>query len=255
MTIAGSDPSGGAGLQADLKTFTVHHCYGQAVPTALTIQNSLGVHRVIPLEGDVIREQIAAVASDLLPDVIKIGLIPSGEAAEGIAAALRALPSLPRIVLDPIIGASKGGRFMNDDTQKRTIKSLFPLCRLITPNIPEYERLSWRDSKLFYNDAKEVSSRWGGAAILLKGGHRTDCAKDILFTEGNFYAFESPLVTTPNSHGTGCVLSSAISSRLALGDNLPAAVENAKKFLYRALSLGAEYEAGGGNGGMYLFTD
>lgn len=251
MTIAGSDPSGGAGIQADLKTFTLLGCYGQAVPSALTIQNTLGVKRCEPLAAELVDEQARAVLDDWMPDAVKLGLLPTAEVMMVMARLLSAYrPKF--VVLDPVMISSSGRRLMAVEAERALRKSLLPLCTLVTPNLAEYEALSGRSSEAFRTDAEAVSWEWGGLSILLKGGHRKDSACDVLYHEGHFFEFDHSLIASVNTHGTGCVLSSAIAATVAKGRSLPEAVGEAKAFLCEALIKGADYEVGHGAGAMYL---
>lgn len=250
MSVAGSDPSGGAGLQADLKTFTLLACYGQAVPTALTVQNSLGVRDSVPVDAELVYRQIACAMQDLMPHAVKIGMLPNAAVAKAVAEALRRFrPAF--VVLDPVMISSSGRRLVDEEAVEAMDKELMSLCTLVTPNIPEAVALSGNPDGTPKEWAGMLSDKWGGVAVLVKGGHAAGRPVDVLFADG-LHTFESDRVETPNTHGTGCVLSSAIAALTTRGYGLPAAVEGAKKFLTNALRKGGDYHAGAGHGAMYL---
>ena len=237
LTIAGSDSSAGAGIQQDLKTITAHGCYGATVITSLTSQNTLGVQASLAVPAGVVASQINAVLSDLEPAAIKIGLIPDKEVAEAIVDELK--PYLQQhtvpVVYDPVMVSTSGFCLMHPDAIQYVTTHLFSLCTLITPNLPEAEQLG--DTLAPY-------------AYLLKGGHAEgDVMTDVLhLPDGTKIAFSSERITTRNLHGTGCTLSSAIASRLALGCDIPDAVSLAKKFVTAAIRRSVDINVGGGNG-------
>lgn len=237
LTIAGSDSSAGAGIQQDLKTITAHGCYGATVITSLTSQNTLGVQASLAVPAGVVASQINAVLSDLEPAAIKIGMIPNKEVAEAIVDELK--PYLQQhtvpVVYDPVMVSTSGFCLMHPDAIQYVTTHLFPLCTLITPNLPEAEQLG--DTLAPY-------------AYLLKGGHAEgDVMTDVLhLPDGTKIAFSSERITTRNLHGTGCTLSSAIASRLALGCDIPDAVSLAKTFVTAAIRRSVDINIGGGNG-------
>lgn len=237
LTIAGSDSSAGAGIQQDLKTITAHGCYGATVITSLTSQNTLGVQASLAVPAGVVASQINAVLSDLEPAAIKIGMIPDKEVAEAIVDELK--PYLQQhtvpVVYDPVMVSTSGFCLMHPDAIQYVTTHLFPLCTLITPNLPEAEQLG--DTLAPY-------------AYLLKGGHAEgDVMTDVLhLPDGTKIAFSSERITTRNLHGTGCTLSSAIASRLALGCDIPDAVSLAKTFVTAAIRRSVDINIGGGNG-------
>ena len=237
LTIAGSDSSAGAGIQQDLKTITAHGCYGVTVITSLTSQNTLGVQTSLAVPAGVVASQINAVLSDLEPAAIKIGMIPDKEVAEAIVDELK--PYLQQhtvpVVYDPVMVSTSGYCLMHSDAIQYVTTHLFPLCTLITPNLPEAEQLG--DTLAPY-------------AYLLKGGHAEgDVMTDVLhLPDGTKIAFSSERITTRNLHGTGCTLSSAIASRLALGCDIPDAVSLAKTFVTAAIRRSVDINIGGGNG-------
>ena len=237
LTIAGSDSSAGAGIQQDLKTITAHGCYGATVITSLTSQNTLGVQASLAVPAGVVASQINAVLTDLEPAAIKIGMIPDKEVAEAIVDELK--PYLQQhtvpVVYDPVMVSTSGFCLMHPDAIQYVTTHLFPLCTLITPNLPEAEQLG--DTLAPY-------------AYLLKGGHAEgDVMTDVLhLPDGTKIAFSSERITTRNLHGTGCTLSSAIASRLALGCDIPDAVSLAKTFVTAAIRRSVDINIGGGNG-------
>ena len=237
LTIAGSDSSAGAGIQQDLKTITAHGCYGATVITSLTSQNTLGVQASLAVPAGVVASQINAVLTDLEPAAIKIGMIPNKEVAEAIVDELKPYlqqHSVP-VVYDPVMVSTSGYCLMHPDAIQYVATHLFPLCTLITPNLPEAEQLG--DTLAPY-------------AYLLKGGHAEgDVMTDVLhLPDGTKIAFSSERITTRNLHGTGCTLSSAIASRLALGCDIPDAASLAKTFVTAAIRRSVDINIGGGNG-------
>ena len=237
LTIAGSDSSAGAGIQQDLKTITAHGCYGATVITSLTSQNTLGVQASLAVPAGVVASQINAVLTDLEPAAIKIGMIPNKEVAEAIVDELKPYlqqHSVP-VVYDPVMVSTSGYCLMHSDAIQYVTTHLFPLCTLITPNLPEAEQLG--DTLAPY-------------AYLLKGGHAEgNVMTDVLhLPDGTKTAFSSERITTRNLHGTGCTLSSAIASRLALGCDIPDAVSLAKTFVTAAIRRSVDINIGGGNG-------
>ena len=233
LTIAGSDPSGGAGIQQDLKTITACGCYGATVITSLTSQNTLGVQSAMAVPADVVASQLQSVLSDLRPSAVKIGMIPDRKVAEAIVRSLSAI-EVP-IVYDPVMISTSGYLLMAPDAIDYIAQHLFPLCTLITPNLPEAERI-------------DVSSLKG--AYLIKGGHAdSDMMTDILhMPDGITRQYTTPRICTRNLHGTGCTLSSAIASYLALGHTLPQAVALAKDYITSAIQRSVDIHIGSGNG-------
>lgn len=233
LTIAGSDPSGGAGIQQDLKTITVCGCYGATVITSLTSQNTLGVQSAMAVPPGVVASQLQSVLSDLQPAAVKIGMIPDRDVAEAIVCALRPV-SVP-IVYDPVMISTSGYALMAPDAIDYIAQHLFPLCTLITPNLPEAERIC----------VDGLS-----AAYLIKGGHaNSDMMTDVLhMPDGTTHEYTTPRIRTRNLHGTGCTLSSAIASYLALGHSLPQAVSLAKDYITSAIQRSVDIHIGSGNG-------
>ncbi|MCP4682351.1 MAG: bifunctional hydroxymethylpyrimidine kinase/phosphomethylpyrimidine kinase [Desulfobacterales bacterium] len=257
LTIAGSDSGGGAGIQADLKTFSAIGCYGMSVITALTAQNTLGVTGIHPVPPAFVEEQMAAVFSDIGTDAVKIGMLFSVELIETVTRNLKQFnPS--NIVLDPVMVAQSGDRLVQDDAIEAIKELLIPMADVITPNLPEAEVLIGR--KISGPDdiriaAKELAG-FGSKSVLIKGGHDTgDESTDIFFVakEERMIALSGKRIKTKNNHGTGCTLSSAIAAYLAKGCELAEAVTNAKNYIKGAIKAGSEYTIGKGCGPVHHF--
>ena len=251
LTIAGSDSSGGAGIQADLKTFTVHGVYGASVVTAVTAQSTRGVTRVMAVPASMVRAQIDAVAGDLPVAAVKTGMLAEAETVGAVAGAVRS-HALSPLVVDPVMIATSGDVLISDDAIVALRRELLPLADLVTPNLPEAARLLVRP--LAHDEAEarrqaEALRDLGPTAVLLKGGHGSGPrAVDFLATADGIEAFESERIATPNTHGTGCTLSAAIVANLALGHPLADAVRAAKDFVWRALLAGRHVRIGRGHG-------
>lgn len=246
LTIAGSDSSGGAGIQADLKTMLANGVYGMSAITALTAQNTTGVSGIFPVTPEFLAMQIDSVFSDIRPDAVKIGMVSSGELIRVIAERLSYYKA-ENIVVDPVMISTSGSRLLDEDALKEL---LLPMAAVATPNIPEAEVLSGiciRSSEDMVR-AAEIISREYGCAVLCKGGHRLNDANDLLYRDGGFCWFMGRRIDNPNTHGTGCTLSSAIASGLARGYSLEQAVERAKEYLSGALE--AMLDLGSGSGPM-----
>lgn len=250
LTIAGSDSGGGAGIQADLKTFQATGSYGMSVITAITAQNTLGVRAIHPIPVEMIQAQLAAVLDDIGTDAVKIGMLHSAEVIEAVAAALAEYDDVP-VVLDPVMVATSGDRLIQDDAVATMKEKLFPVASVITPNLPETEVLLERKITSLWEmkeGAAELASKYD-IAVLVKGGHLdAEKVEDILHSSGQLVVYENPRVQTKNSHGTGCTLSSAAASYLAQGKSLPEAVELAVGYVHGALAAGADYSLGHGSG-------
>ena len=253
LSIAGSDSSGGAGIQADLKTFSALGVYGATAITAITAQNTLGVHAQLPIPPEMVYDQITAVIDDLHPSFVKIGMLSNVEIVLAVAEALSKY-SLS-IVLDPVMVSSSGHRLLSVEAQDTVKKKLLPMATLITPNLPEMEALT--ELPLSTYEEKEKAAKYlldsGANAILLKGGHEEgDVKTDILFTPSangiQSSLFSSESIPTQNIHGTGCTLSSAITAYLAKGLGLEEAIVKAKKYISEAIRAGADIEIGKGFG-------
>lgn len=247
LTIAGSDSSGGAGIQADLKTMTVNGVYAMSVITALTAQNTQGVTGILDVSPEFIREQMDAVFTDIYPDAIKIGMVSSPEIVEAIAGSLEKYGA-KNIVLDPVMVATSGAKLLKEEAMDSLIHRLIPLADVITPNIPEGEILAGmkieneEDMKLA---AEKISEKYD-CAVLLKGGHSVNDANDLLCRKGEFKWFRAERINNPNTHGTGCTLSSAIAANLAKGSDIDQAIAKAKDYLTGALRAGLDLGKGSG---------
>lgn len=247
LTIAGSDCSGGAGIQADIKTIMAHGAYAMSVVTALTAQNTLGISGIMEVDAEFIRSQLEAVFSDLPPRAVKIGMICSEQAVSVISSVLRAYHAT-NIVIDTVMDSTSGTRFMDRGTLRRAKEELYPLATLLTPNIPEAEALSGipvRDDASMVRAAQIISQHFG-CAVLCKGGHQKASANDLLHGHGQCRWFKEKRISNPDTHGTGCTLSSAIACRLAEGMELADAVYHAKRYLTGILQ--DEFHLGRGSG-------
>lgn len=253
LTIAGSDPSGGAGIQADLKTIAAFKLYGTSVITALTAQNTLGVSSVSQTSDSMLAAQLDAVLSDLLPGAVKIGMVGTKGAVEIIAEMLSWHGSFP-LVLDPVMISTSGYRLIDREAAAALKKDLFPLASLITPNIPEAAALlgdknSSLDSKEAMERAVLMLSERLQTAVLLKGGHQSGQADDVLCSEGFITWFPGKRLDNPNTHGTGCTLSTAIACGLARGWGMEESIRHAKGYITKA--IGAGLDLGKGNGPLW----
>ena len=249
LTIAGSDCSGGAGIQADLKTMTLNGVYAMSAVTALTAQNTTGVRAILESPPDFLRQQIDAVFEDIYPDAVKVGMVSSVSLIRVIADSLRQYKA-ENVVVDPVMVATSGAKLIDDTAIEELKKSLLPLACVITPNIPEAEVLS--GMKISGEDdmeaaAKVIYERFG-CAVLCKGGHSISDANDLLYNADGCVWFRGKRIDNPNTHGTGCTLSSAIAANLAKGEKLEKAVENAKNYISGALA--AQLDLGKGSGPM-----
>lgn len=247
LTIAGSDSSGGAGIQADLKTMTVNGVYAMSVITALTAQNTQGVSGILDVSPEFITSQMDVVFTDIYPDAIKIGMVSSPEIVEAIAKSLERYEA-KNIVLDPVMVATSGAVLLKEEAMDSLINRLIPLADVITPNIPEGEILA--GMKIENEDDMEKAAEIIGVkyncAVLLKGGHKVNDANDLLYRKGDFKWFLSERIDNNNTHGTGCTLSSAIAANLAKGEDLNQAIKNAKEYLTGALRAGLNLGKGSG---------
>lgn len=248
LTIAGSDPSGGAGIQADLKTMTAFGCYGMTAITAITVQNTLGVSQVENLPSSLVAAQMDAVFNDIRPDAVKIGMVSCRETIRVIANTLQKHHA-ENVVLDPVMISTSGHRLMAEDAMEALIYDLLPLADVSTPNFHEGAALSGFpvESKNDMIQTARIIYEKTGHPVLLKGGHLDDSADDLLFiNESEIVWYPGKQIRTKNSHGTGCTLSSAIASGLALGFSLSDAVREAKTYLSGALSAGLDLGKGSG---------
>ncbi|MBO5303237.1 MAG: bifunctional hydroxymethylpyrimidine kinase/phosphomethylpyrimidine kinase [Lachnospiraceae bacterium] len=250
LTIAGSDCSGGAGIQADIKTMTVNGVYAMSAITALTAQNTTGVTGIFEVTPEFLEKQLDAVFTDIYPDAVKIGMVSSGKLIDVIAEKLEYYGA-KNIVADPVMVSTSGSKLLQEDAADSLINRLLPVASLITPNIPEAEILSGitiqNEKDMLY--AAEIIYKKCGAAVLLKGGHSIYDANDLLYTEGTYRWFQGVRIDNQNTHGTGCTLSSAIAANLAKGFTVETAVLRAKEYVSGALS--AMLDLGKGNGPMH----
>ncbi len=247
LTIAGSDSSGGAGIQADLKTMIANNVYGMSAITALTAQNTTGVSAVMEVTPDFLEQEIDMVFTDIFPDSVKIGMVSASSLIKVIAAKLVQY-NAKNIVVDTVMVATSGAKLISDDAIETLKEELIPLATVITPNIPEAEVLS--GMKINTEDdmmkAAELIGKSFRVAVLLKGGHNVNDATDILYDNGEFTFFRGRRINNPNTHGTGCTLSSAIASNLAKGYELKTAVRRAKEYISGALAAGLDLGHGSG---------
>lgn len=247
LTIAGSDCSGGAGIQADIKTITAHKLYAMSAITALTAQNTTGVYGVQETTPDFVAQQIDCIFNDIRPDAIKIGMVSNQDIISVIADKLQEYHA-EKIVVDPVMVATSGSKLLNDDALNALKTKLFPLATVITPNIPEAEVLCQRKietAEQMLIAAKEIATFISGG-ILIKGGHFRTSADDLLYQNGRYTWFYGEHIDNPNTHGTGCTLSSAIACNLAMGYPLQQAVKNAKDYITGALKAGLNLGNGSG---------
>jgi hydroxymethylpyrimidine/phosphomethylpyrimidine kinase len=254
LTIAGSDSGGGAGIQADLKTFQALGVYGTSAITAITAQNTLGVHAVhaVPLAD--VRAQIDAVVSDLRPEALKTGMLATAELVSTVATAIRE-HELVRYVLDPVMVATSGDRLLAADAVTTLVRELLPLADVVTPNLHEAAILAARPVATV-DDMRLAGARileLGASAVLLKGGHLEDEAVDLLMDGREERIWRRPRMNTPHTHGTGCTLSAAIAAGLARGDDLGSAVDRAVRYVSRAIA--AAPGLGHGHGPINHFVD
>jgi hydroxymethylpyrimidine/phosphomethylpyrimidine kinase len=255
LTIAGSDSGGGAGIQADLKTISACGCYGMSVITAVTAQNTEGVIAIHPVPVAVINAQIRAVLDDIGTDGIKIGMLYSKEVVEHVATVLREY-ECNAIILDPVMIATSGDSLVSGDVSEAMKKGLFPLVHLLTPNVPEAENLLGSTiSDNLADAARQIAGEFS-LSVLLKAGHtKGERIVDVLYEygSGTLTTFENRRIETVNTHGTGCTLSSAITSFVAKGYTLSDAVRRAEEYLSGAIIAGDLYRTGRGHGPIHHF--
>ena len=247
LTIAGSDCSGGAGIQADLKTFSAHGLFGMSVVVSVVAENTKEVISVENISQKVIEDQMDAVFNDIFPEAIKIGMLSTPEVMKSVALKLKQYKP-KNIVIDPVMYAKNGFPLMDRKNIEALIENIIPLADLLTPNIPEAEEIT--KSKIKTKEDMEKAaieiSKMGCKSVLIKGGHLEGDALDILYTNNKFYYFNNKRINTKNTHGTGCTLSSAIASNLALGDDISDAVKKGKDYV--TLAIENSLNLGSGNG-------
>ena len=249
LTIAGSDCSGGAGIQADMKTMTMNGVYAMSAITALTAQNTIGVRAIQESTPDFLKQQLDSVFEDIYPDAVKIGMVASSELIRVIADRLK-FYNAKNVVVDPVMISTSGSALMKNDAIQILIEELLPISSLVTPNIPEAQVLSGmsiENKENMIDAAKKIGDSYH-CAVLLKGGHSINDANDLLYTNGKMVWFEGKRIDNPNTHGTGCTLSSAIASNLAKGFPLEESVQRAKDYISSALA--AMLDLGKGSGPM-----
>lgn len=254
LTIAGSDSGGGAGIQADLKTFTALGVYGMSVLTSITAQNTRGVFGIFDLPPEFVRSQLVAVLTDIGVDAVKTGMLSTVEIIEVVSNTLKEL-NVHNLVVDPVMRAKSGDRLLRPDAERALRESLLPCALLVTPNVPEAEALTGRRVSTI-EDMKECARMihdLGARAVLVKGGHIEQAreAVDILFDGRTFYEFVSPRIVTKNTHGTGCTYAAAITSYLARGEDLLQSISLAKAYVTGAIRH--SFSLGGGHGPLNHF--
>ncbi|MCJ7934964.1 MAG: bifunctional hydroxymethylpyrimidine kinase/phosphomethylpyrimidine kinase [Chryseobacterium sp.] len=256
LTIAGFDGSGGAGIQADIKTASALGCFSTSVLTALPVQNTQGVQKIYPIPVEAVADQIKAILDDIFPDAIKIGMVHTPLLVETIVSTLAQYKKIP-VVFDPVMVATSGHRLIEEETIKALTEKLFPIADVITPNMDEAAILAGMKVETLedlYAAGKKIK-QLGSKSILLKGGHQeTSTITSLLYDEhDHFHAFETQKLNTRNTHGSGCTLSSAIAAYLAQGKSLYDAVSLAQHYTYRAIESGMDVQTGFGNGPLNHF--
>lgn len=253
LTIAGSDSCGGAGIQADIKSFSANGVYGMSVITAVTAQNTMGVFKVQDIKPEIIEAQIDAVFQDIRVDAVKIGMVSKIESIKAISNALKRVDNLCKVVLDPVMISKSGYNLLSPDAKETLVKELFPMAELITPNLPEAEEILGIEIENL-NEMKEAAKKLinlGPKAVLVKGGHLKDDATDLLYDGREFTLFQQQRLNTKNTHGTGCTLSSAIAANVAKGMGLKEAVTLGKEYITGAIEH--SFELGKGVGPTHHF--
>ncbi|RYU93062.1 bifunctional hydroxymethylpyrimidine kinase/phosphomethylpyrimidine kinase [Emticicia agri] len=256
LTIAGFDGSGGAGIQADIKTFSALGCFATSVLTALPVQNTQGVRSIYPIPNQAVAEQIEAIVDDIFPDTIKIGMVHTSELVATIVATLKKYPAVP-LVFDPVMVATSGHKLIEDTTIQTIIEQLFPIASVITPNMDEaaiLAQMSVTTLDDMYVAGQKILAL-GCQSVLLKGGHLNLPKITSLYfdTEGEVHSFEFEKFPTNNTHGSGCTLSSAIGAYIAQGKSLSDAVTSAQTYVHQAIRHGADVAIGKGNGPLNHF--
>ena len=256
LTIAGSDSSGGAGIQADLKTFQALGVFGISAVTAVTVQNTQKVYDIQEMRPEIVHDQITCLFDDISIHAVKIGMVASISLIEAIARALNTIDPLPPVILDPVMISKSGYALLQPDAQSALVRHLFPLARVVTPNLPEAEALLGR--KIADIDAMKTAAReilaLGAKMVVVKGGHLGQgSATDVLFDGVDFRLLESPRIDTANTHGTGCTFSSAIAAHMARGESFFDAVTQAKAYITGAIENA--FSLGKGCGPTHHFFD
>ncbi|WP_240474500.1 bifunctional hydroxymethylpyrimidine kinase/phosphomethylpyrimidine kinase [Thomasclavelia saccharogumia] len=249
LTIAGSDSSGGAGIQADVKTMLVNRVYAMSALTALTAQNTTGVTGIYEVSGEFLEQQLDSIFTDIYPEAVKIGMVSSQTLIISIAKKLKEY-NARNIVIDPVMIATSGAKLIDDEAIDTLKEYLLPMATVLTPNIPEAEILAdmkIKNEQEMVEAAALIGEKYG-CAVLVKGGHAINDANDLLYQKGNYQWFKEKRIDNFNTHGTGCTLSSAIAANLAKGDSLEKSIEKAKKYISKALA--AMLDLGSGSGPM-----
>lgn len=247
LTIAGSDSSGGAGIQADIKTMLANHVYAMSAITALTAQNTTGVTDIMEVTPEFLGEQLDCIFTDIFPDAVKIGMVSGSGLIRMIAKKLKEYGA-KHIVVDPVMASTSGSKLISDDAVQTLKEELFPLAEVLTPNIPEAEILAEMNIRT-EEDMIEASGKISETyhcAVLCKGGHNLNDSNDVLYQDHSYKWFYGKRIDNPNTHGTGCTLSSAIASNLAKGYDLDTSVSRAKNYISGALSAMLDLGAGSG---------
>jgi len=254
LTIAGSDSGGGAGIQADLKTFSAFRVFGMSVLTALTAQNSVGVHGVHNVPPEFVAQQIDVVLDDFGADAVKVGMLSTAPIVRAVAARLRA-HAPRRIVVDPVMIAKSGDPLLQPDARDALVREMLPLATVVTPNLHEAAALAGIsvETEQEMEEAARRIHALGPRHVLVKGGHLKDSATDLLWDGKEMVRYTAPRIDSPNTHGTGCTYSSAIAAGLALGEPLPEAVRRAKAYVTAAIREG--FQAGHGVGALRHFVE
>lgn len=256
LTIAGFDGSGGAGIQADIKTISALGCYATSVLTALPVQNTMGVRNIYPVPINAVSDQLAAIFEDIMPNAIKIGMVHTPELVKVIADSLMQYPDVP-VVFDPVMVATSGHRLIEEETIRAITEELFPLAEIITPNMDEAAVLAQMEVRTLEDmyKATERIRKMGCGNILLKGGHQEGARIISVFTDGKneVSEFETIKLVTANTHGSGCTLSSAIASFMAQGQELHEAVALGQRYVFEAIKHGTDVQTGKGNGPLNHF--
>lgn len=247
LTIAGSDSIGGAGIQADIKTISANGCYAMSVITSVTAQNTLGVNGIFNIPAEFVRKQLEAVFEDIRPDAVKIGMLSDTEIINTVADTLEEKHA-ENIVADTVMVSTSGHRLIGEDAVSALKDRIIPISKIVTPNIPEAETLTGLKilSEEDMKSAAETVIKLGCGSVIIKGGHLKSSADDILYDGIEFKTFRNEKINNPNTHGTGCTLSSAIASSLALGSSIAESVERAKKYVTGAIADGLDLGHGRG---------
>lgn len=248
LTIAGSDSSGGAGIQADIKSMSANGVFAMSVITAITAQNTMGVFKIEDVSPEMIKSQIEVIFEDIEVSAIKIGMVSKIESIKAISESLRNIKDLPSVVLDPVMISTSGFKLLSEDAKEMLIKELFPLAEVITPNLPEAEEILMRKIRTLkeMEEAAKDLLKFGAKSILIKGGHLENDATDLLYDGKEFTYFRQKKILSNNTHGTGCTLSSAIAANIAKGKSMTESVRLGKEYITGAIKNGFNIGHGAG---------